>query len=169
MKFIKSSVLLGLASLMLAFSTPAATVTFPLGNTTTAQSLVHDQSLLLTKLDIVNNGGSSCVISLFSAPTNVLTKNFGAYTNSTLTSGSTTVITTNVLGNRTTNTYSTVTSALGSVASYTYTYPKLYTTTVAAGATVSVTMSPPLVFMQGLCATNSQTNVTFTATYIPGF
>lgn len=155
-----------LATLAFSAATFATTVTY---NPTSVgiTSVVSSDVGAITSIQFVNNATNVVTVGLFNAPTNVLTYVIGAYTNSVITTGTTITTFTNYYGIVQHSTNSTMTTAAGPVAQTTNNYPKMLTYAIPASTTVNLPLTPGMVFLSGLAATNSATNIVLTINYAP--
>ena len=146
------------------FSLNAAVATYNPSSAGTT-SVVSSKNGAISSLIFANSATNAITIGLFDCPTNVLTYTIGAYTNNVVTSTSTVVTFTNILGTVQSQTNSTITSTPTAVAATTNNYPKILTYIVPASSTVTLPFTPSLYFTSGLAATNSATNVIVTINY----
>jgi hypothetical protein len=167
MKFMKQ--LLAIALLAIVFNSPAARAETATYNPTSAgiSSVVSSKSLALTSVIFANSATSAVTVAFFDAPTNVLTYVIGAYTNSTVSVGTTVVTFTNILGSVQSQTNATITTTLSPQAQTTNNYQKKLLYVIPASSTVNLPLDPRLVFSQGLAITNSATNIILTLQYQP--
>lgn len=161
-KLFKSLLLIGVA---LLGNLQAATV-FYNPTATNIASVVAGQGVLST-VTFANNSGSAISINLFDSPTNAATWINTAYTNRVNTVGTTVTSETNFYGRITSVTNATVSTTLGVQGAATNSYRVLYSYTVPATTSHTLTFDPKIYFLNGIAATTSATNVIVTFNYVP--
>ena len=162
-KLFKSLVLI--ASFALVSISQAATVFYNPTSTNIA-SVTAGQGVLST-VTFANNSGSAISINLFDSPTNAATWVASAYTNRVNTTGTTVFSETNFYGRITSVTNNTVTTTLSVQGAATNNYRVLYSYTVPASTSHTLTFDPKIYFLNGIAATTSATNVIVTLNYTP--
>ncbi len=160
-------ILIFIASLAASFSTFAATATYN-PDSTNAVSVVTGRQGSIAQITFANSAVSGTTVTLFDAPTNVLTWVSGLYTNNTLTVSTNVQTYTNFYNivERWTNVVQSITAT--AVPAATNFYPTVYTYVVPASTSQTVTFVPRTPFMNGLAAITSATNVIVTISYVPG-
>jgi len=135
--------------------------------TATTAASVLQRGVRINQIVFANAATNAITITMYDAPTNVLTYVVGAYTNRVITTPSTVTTFTNIYGVVQSSTNVTFTATDTAVAASTNNYRTVLTQLIPASSTV--TFTPPLGLYTGfgLAASTTATNVIATINYVP--